>query len=177
MPIVADVDNDGNAEIVFVENDAGNPSGGATQGHPRLRRRLSDSWVPTRRIWNQHSYHVTNVDRARRHPPRREAHRTGSSRRPRRVAGVMNNFRQNLPEFDVFAAPDLTVSLALDQRTTCPAYARASWRTVCNEGALVVGAGVPVSVLGHRDDGGQVACANAPVVTTLAARARAVPER
>jgi hypothetical protein len=76
-PVVADVDNDGNAEIVFVQNNetlqcgendldswpdgvddvprASLPNGLEVWGDP------SDVWVAARRIWNQHSYHVTNV--------------------------------------------------------------------------------------------------------------------
>ncbi|HET9957841.1 MAG TPA: VCBS repeat-containing protein, partial [Polyangiaceae bacterium] len=76
-PVVADVDNDGNAEIVFVQNNDliqcnetpldsfpnGNndtdpqslPNGIEVWGDP------SDVWVAARRIWNQQSYHVTNV--------------------------------------------------------------------------------------------------------------------
>jgi hypothetical protein len=53
MPIVADVDNDGSAEIVVVSNG----------GSPPLQvvRDKLDRWIPARRIWNQHTYHVTNV--------------------------------------------------------------------------------------------------------------------
>jgi hypothetical protein len=55
-PVVADVDNDGSAEIVVVsESDLG--------GSPTVQviRDVEDRWVPARRIWNQHTYHVTNV--------------------------------------------------------------------------------------------------------------------
>jgi hypothetical protein len=76
-PVVADVDNDGNAEIVFVQNnetqqcsetsldswpDGMNdvprtslPNGIEVWGDP------SDIWVAARRVWNEHGYHVTNV--------------------------------------------------------------------------------------------------------------------
>ena len=83
-PVIADIDNDGNAEIVFVQNNsfeqcgegdddddgwAGDllrngtgtiakdmlPAGITVLGDP------TDTWVAARRIWNQHSYHVTNV--------------------------------------------------------------------------------------------------------------------
>ncbi len=62
-PVIADVDNDGNAEIVFCSNnDVGSctagsnyPDGIAVWGD------ASDTWVSARRIWNQHAYHVTNV--------------------------------------------------------------------------------------------------------------------
>jgi hypothetical protein len=56
-PVVADVDNDGSAEIVFVSNY------GAGTVAPTLTvlRDEQERWIPARRIWNQYSYHVTNV--------------------------------------------------------------------------------------------------------------------
>ena len=55
-PIVADIDNDGSAEIVVVSNPYGPPS-------PTVQviRDREDRWIAARRIWNQHAYHVTNV--------------------------------------------------------------------------------------------------------------------
>jgi len=52
-PVVADVDNDGSAEILLV----------SYSGKPALQvlRDAEDRWVPARRIWNQHAYYVTNV--------------------------------------------------------------------------------------------------------------------
>ena len=71
-PVVADVDNDGNAEVVTCMNTAINnrcdddpvvngervpigPNGIRVWGDP------TDTWVSARRVWNQHSYHVVNV--------------------------------------------------------------------------------------------------------------------
>ena len=56
-PIVADVDNDGSAEIVVVSNLYGNMASPTVQ----VIRDKSDRWIQARRIWNQHTYHVTNV--------------------------------------------------------------------------------------------------------------------
>ncbi|MBL9103045.1 MAG: VCBS repeat-containing protein [Myxococcales bacterium] len=56
-PIVADVDNDGSAEIVVVSNMFGNGSSPPVQ----VIRDKMDRWIQARRIWNQHTYHVTNV--------------------------------------------------------------------------------------------------------------------
>ncbi len=55
-PVVADVDNDGHAEIVIAaaSNIAGANNGILVFG--------SKDWVSTRSIWNQYSYHVTNVN-------------------------------------------------------------------------------------------------------------------
>ncbi|MCY1057621.1 VCBS repeat-containing protein [Nannocystis sp. SCPEA4] len=56
-PIVADIDNDGSAEILYVSNYTPGTSG------PTLTalRDAEERWIPARRIWNQYSYHVTNV--------------------------------------------------------------------------------------------------------------------
>ncbi len=56
FPVVVDVDNDGSAEIVVVSNNG--PMGEPTV---RVYRDAQDRWIQARRIWNQHSYHVTNV--------------------------------------------------------------------------------------------------------------------
>jgi hypothetical protein len=58
-PVVADVDNDGSAEILVVSNEGWF----ADQTAPALQviRDVEDRWIPARRIWNQHTYHVTNV--------------------------------------------------------------------------------------------------------------------
>jgi len=58
-PVVADVDNDGSAEIVVVSDSgfANNQTAPTVQ----VIRDIEDRWIQPRRIWNQHTYHVTNV--------------------------------------------------------------------------------------------------------------------
>jgi len=57
-PVVADIDNDGSAEIVVVSNPyPGRPVSPTVQ----VIRDKMDRWIQARRIWNQHTYHVTNV--------------------------------------------------------------------------------------------------------------------
>jgi hypothetical protein len=56
-PVVADIDNDGSAEIVFVSNYFSGGSGPTVT----VLRDQEDRWIQARRIWNQHAYHVTNV--------------------------------------------------------------------------------------------------------------------
>jgi len=53
-PTVADIDNDGSAEILVGSDGFGSPTLQAI-------RDAEDRWIPARRIWNQHTYHVTNV--------------------------------------------------------------------------------------------------------------------
>ncbi len=74
LPVVADVDNNGHADIVVTsdnfgacaaanrpEAETGTPWTGLTQGIFVLRDPM-DRWVPSRGLWNQHSYHITNVN-------------------------------------------------------------------------------------------------------------------
>lgn len=58
QPVVADVDNDGHAEIV-VSSEL--PTTTTTPGI-YVFEDAQDNWARTRRIWNQHSYHITNVN-------------------------------------------------------------------------------------------------------------------
>jgi hypothetical protein len=58
-PIVADIDNDGSADIAVVSNTNAFP-----QNYKNTIAVYEDSqkrWIPTRRIWNQHAYSVVNV--------------------------------------------------------------------------------------------------------------------
>jgi rhodanese-related sulfurtransferase len=58
-PVIADVDNDGNAEIVAVAN---NNCGYGKQSGLFVIGDANDTWVNTRKIWNQHAYSITNVN-------------------------------------------------------------------------------------------------------------------
>jgi hypothetical protein len=58
-PVVADIDNDGSAEILVVSNEG--LFGGGVQPLLQAIRDVDDRWIQARRIWNQHTYHVTNV--------------------------------------------------------------------------------------------------------------------
>jgi len=150
-PIIADVDNDGNAEIVFIENT--NVVGDENHGIEVWGDSL-DRWVPTRRIWNQHMYSITNITEDGLLP----AYGAPPNWR------VFNNFRQNLPDYDVFAAPDLQVEFTGVDRTQCNGRLGLHLR-VCNFGSLRVGPGVPVSFF-DTSASAPVTCDN-PVVTTL----------
>jgi hypothetical protein len=77
-PVVADVDNDGNAEIITImntetmqcgsDNIDGVPGAEIDRDNADTGIRVwgdpADTWVSARRIWNQQSYHVTNVTEA-----------------------------------------------------------------------------------------------------------------
>ena len=56
-PVIADVDLDGQAEIIY----ASDPYTGPEQGI-RVIGDADNSWMPARPVWNQHSYSITEVN-------------------------------------------------------------------------------------------------------------------
>jgi CheY-like chemotaxis protein len=102
LPVVADVDNDGHADIVVVSNDYSSITcDGTQQSGVRVFGDSLGNWVRTRRIWNQHHYHVTNID---------EDGGVPVQEMPNWLSGL-NNFRQNVQPQGEFSAPDLVVDL------------------------------------------------------------------
>lgn len=136
-PVIVDVDNDDHADIVVMQNNYafrcmdGSPSGTGI----RVFSDPTGSWVRTRRIWNQHTYHVTNIDEDG-NVPRVET--------PNWTVRGLNNFRQNVQPEGLFDAPDLVpVDLSADL-TQCTARMTLRVR-VLNRGRAGAPAGVPVT--------------------------------
>ena len=131
-PLVADVDNDGHADIVVISNDYHGivcPDDGSQQRG--LRVFGDDQWVRTRPVWNQHAYHVTNVEEDGTIPTVETANWT--------VEGL-NNFRQNVQPEGEFAAPDLVATvIGICTPTEFGVIAR-----VRNLGRAAVPQGVPI---------------------------------
>lgn len=57
LPVLADIDADDHADLVVVANDY---AWGSQRG-VRVFSGRDNIWVNTRRLWNQHSYHITNI--------------------------------------------------------------------------------------------------------------------
>ncbi len=150
-PIVVDVDGDNRSEFVVPSNNdmigrdkcpycpADDPNTTENEslncGRAGLRA-FGDpkkQWVRTRRIWNEHAYHITNVDGDGTIPMTESDNWKNAS---------LNNYRQNQQGAGIFNAPNLSVSLAADLNL-CPTI-RLKAR-VTNQGSLGVAAGVPVS--------------------------------
>jgi len=131
-PLVADVDNDGHADIVVISNDYHGilcPDDGSQQRG--LRVFGDDQWVRTRRVWNQHAYHVTNVE---------EDGSIPAVEQPNWSVEGLNNFRQNVQPEGEFSAPDLVASvIGICSPTEFGVTAR-----VRNLGRASVPQGVPV---------------------------------
>ncbi|MCP4699283.1 MAG: hypothetical protein GY862_20910, partial [Gammaproteobacteria bacterium] len=58
LPIVADVDNDNHADIIV----GSNPYNSIDMQGLRVYKDKNNNWANTRKIWNQHSYHITNIN-------------------------------------------------------------------------------------------------------------------
>jgi hypothetical protein len=107
----------------------------------------ANSWVGTRTLWSEHTYHVTNIcddtDHACGPPntygsiPQGETKNWGVS--------YLNDFRQNVQDKGIFNAPDAVVSVAID--CTTPPVAHVSVRNIGQSGlAAGVNAAVFTSV-------------------------------
>jgi hypothetical protein len=167
-PVIADVDGDNNTEIVVVSNDlhhvGPNPStvcpSYAAADKPRhgvfVYGDAADKWVRTRRVWNQHAYHLTNIgaDGAVPHPE------------PASWIGPqgLNNYRQSSQGAGVYNAPDLQVSLAAGL-AGCPGSVHLD-ALVQNHGSLGVAAGVDVTFYAGASPGGTLV-ASAKTTTAL----------
>lgn len=161
-PLVVDVNGNGRADIVISENTyAAGGLGcatGATAGI-HVFKDGADNWVNTRSIWNQHTYHVTNicdgVDQVcggpgaagnvyGRIPPTERSNWSFNNKPSGSTAPPLNNFRQNVQGEGLFNAPDLAVKDFRENTTQCPNTMTLQAR-VLNQGALGVLAGIKVA--------------------------------
>jgi len=185
--IVADVDGDGHSELFMVSNGADPSNAGwkclDAAGNPTVVNGVtwtpsadaskayrgmtvfgdkSNAWVGTRTLWNQHTYHVTNVC----------DDRDGACAAPNIYGSIpknetpnwglpwLNNFRQNVQDQGIFDAPDATVALSV----ACvePVVGTVSVRNI---GLASLPSGVTVGVYAKKSSGdvlvGQGATTNA----------------
>src|SRR5262249_33960725 len=127
---------DGKAEIVAVANDN---CGLGPQRGVFVFGDANDNWVATRQIWNEHSYHITNINDDATVPRIEQNNWLFPADKP------FNNYRQNvLIGRSPLSVPDLTASyLRIENATDCSSRQIAV--RIGNGGANVVPQGVPVS--------------------------------
>lgn len=134
LPVIADIDADGHAEIVAAAN---NYAFGSQTGIYVIGG-ADNNWVNTRRIWNQHTYHVTNIN---------EDGTIPRNEQPNWLTPGLNNFRLNTfapGEGNPTGAPDLTASLIRKNDTAFPTSTELTAR-IGNGGGAFVPPGVRVS--------------------------------
>ncbi|PJB36469.1 MAG: hypothetical protein CO108_23325 [Deltaproteobacteria bacterium CG_4_9_14_3_um_filter_63_12] len=145
MPLVADIDNDGKAEIVVPEPAYWDANALMKGGIDIWEH---DNWVRTRRIWNQHGYYVSNITEDGQVPRQADINWTHSR---------LNNFRQNVQPAGLFDAADLVVSSLLADGSACTSTGQVQVAvTVENIGAIGVASGVDVSLVATIVSTGEV---------------------
>lgn len=150
MPVVADVNNDGHADIVVPsdsiqmdgycadynpEPELGIPHTGVTYGLYVLKD-LSNRWMPSRPMWNQHTYHITNINDDGTVPASEPANWT-----------LYNNYRQNVQGKIVIPKPQSDAtgrgSPTLEVSDCSLRWVLAA--EVCNRGAAPIAAKMPAT--------------------------------
>jgi hypothetical protein len=176
-PIVADLDGDGHAEILYPSAgvDPSNTGWGCLDatGNPvtingarwqpgtvpnKSYRGLVElgspdrSWVATRTLWNEHTYHVTNIcdDTDHACPAPNVYGAIPKVETLNWTLPWLNNFRENARSTGLFDAPDAAVTLAA--RCSSPPTLLVDVRNV---GQALLPSGVTVGVYEQTADGGQ----------------------
>ena len=164
--ILADIDGDGHAELLIPSNgvnmhnwncldytDGGlqingqswTPGPNANQSYRGLVAYgdRANAWVGTRTLWNEHTYHVSNVcDNSDNVCPAPNVYGSIPKGETKNwTVPYLNDFRQNVQDKGIFNAPDAVVSLTID--CVSPPVAHVSVRNIGQSGLpSAVNAGV-----------------------------------
>ena len=147
LPVIADLDGDGHAEIVVcADNYIGSGCAGQTEIDTGVKF-VSDisgmfvyqdpmnRWMPSRAVWNEHGYHITNINDDLTVPTVEKDNWL-----------TFNNYRQNVqgamtgtpaPQVDLTSAE----SISIDNGGMDCSVAERLWAMTCNRGTAVAAAG------------------------------------
>ncbi|HEY2029700.1 MAG TPA: CARDB domain-containing protein [Myxococcales bacterium] len=164
MPVVADIDGSGRAKILVPNNDVcefpcswGDSLFSGNVGLKALKS-PTDKWVNTRSVWNEHTYHVSNVNLDGTLPfPEPQSW----------TAPQSNSFRQNVQGQGVFSSPDLSICEANVDMTNCASSGATVSAVVYNGGAVVAQPGATVDFYAVLADGTQAHIAQKATTKTL----------
>lgn len=168
-PVIADVDNDNHADLVVpthnigacaAEPDVNLPHTGGNQGIFVLQD-PDNRWMPSRPIWNQHTYHITNINDDGSIPLVETNNWT-----------TFNNYRQNVQGLITDKPPmvDMTGGEPISPQDDCSAGWTLKAR-ICNRGLLDADPGVwGAFYSGDPQQGGTLIC-SAQTTGTLASGA------
>ena len=143
FPVIADVDGDFKAEIIFSTNNESSQGNIGDAGVEVWEDRL-DNWVGTLPVWNQHTYHVTNVLADGSIPAVEPPNWSVPPGKP------YNSYRRNTQgASDLLCAPDLVPKDLSADELACPDLKLSA--KVLNQGCLGVGPGVNVAFYDGSD--------------------------
>ena len=139
QPVIADVDGDGQVEIAFVSERVNGQFG--TYDGLTVLGDADNSWRPGRKIWNQHAYHITNVNDDGTIPAVADQNWL-----------TYNNFRSgDLSAADGLSAPDLQLRSPETCKNVCAgADALDVWVQLGNVGAVPLTGGAKIEVYGTK---------------------------
>ena len=151
---VVDADGDGQAEIIV-------PNTVYTTSHTGINvfGDADSSWMPGRKIWNQHAYSITNVDADGGIPA--VAARNWDS---------YNNFRSgDLVPGEGYAGPDLINTVEGVCIDECSEDRLLVWVSAANAGFVDVDTDVELKLMGEMDDGSSRILGTYTITDTLVA--------
>jgi len=147
-PVVADVDNDGEAEIAVTSFLFGGVNNPWSDFRGRLRIFESDNgkWMPARPIWNQYNYFGLNINDDLSVPQTQQKHwlemgGIGSGKRPFNTHLAQTSSLNTLVT-NKTKAPDAIVEI---DSTHCQADSFMVYLNLCNLGSAHLSSGTPIS--------------------------------
>jgi hypothetical protein len=157
-PSIADVDADGHAEIVVPNTPNFDGSGTQWTGITVIGD-ADNSWREGRRVWNQHAYHITNVDDD-----------GGIPRNADRNWLTYNNFRSgDLAPGGGYSGPDLIVEVLGVCTDECAQDRLTVWVLFGNAGFQDVADDTSVNLYGLRADGSEELLGTERITNTIRA--------
>ena len=161
-PIIADIDNDDETEIVCNCTPSGS---GSLTSFTNAFKSNQFPWVPTRQIWNQYAYFNVNINDDLTVPQQQQLQHFVGQPSPG-TTGSMNVFLKQVSPLDIngdfiFPSPDLTISTIVDA-SNCQNGTVDLAMTIVNSGDGKAPAGMPVSIYQTDPEG-----SNASILTTL----------
>ena len=133
---IADVDGDDHAEIV-----APNTSQYGSHTGIYVFGDADDSWRPGRKIWNQHAYHITNINEDGTIPTSADLNWLD-----------YNSFRSgDMTAGDGISAPDLTLAMGDVCEIDCDENRFLIWLNAGNEGAVDLDVPATLEVYARKD--------------------------
>ena len=153
-PVIADVDLDGEVEIIV-----GGATSNTAYGNIYIFKSAGVPWAPARKVWNQYMYNVTNVNEDLTIPQYLFNNATAFTDPQGVVRRPFNNFLQQATTIDqygrpFYAVPDVAVNQASIQTAGDSVSVTVSY---CNLGDNTLNAPYPVTIFANAY-GGDTVC-------------------